>query len=351
MADRVASEGVEDGIASPDVRGVTGGRSALARAAIIGVALSAVVALLLVAFIWPAVRTAPRNIPLAVAGPPAAVQQISAALAKAQPGAFEVIPVGDEAAARTAILDRDVLGALVIGQKGVTVLTAPGASTAVASLITEVGRAIGTQLQTAQGVTVPNVATTEVVVPAGSGDPLGAGFPSLVLPLVIASLLTGIAASFAVKGTAARLVTLLVSSVLAGLWASLIAGNWFGVLPGSWAVVGVAALSVLSVSAAIVGAHTLVGRVGVAIVAPVVLLLGNPLSAAGSAPQLLPDGWAALGQALPPGATVQALRSAAFFDGARVGWPIAVLSIWAAAGLLLVLVGHFWAPSARKGSA
>ena len=347
MAGKLASQGVEGEAASPDVRDVAGARSTLAKAAVIGVALSAVVALLLVAFIWPAVRTAPRNVPLAVAGPSAAVQQVSAALAKAQPGAFDVKAVADESAARALIVNREALGGLVIGQKGVTVLTAPGASTAVASMITEVGRAVGTQLLAAQGVTVPTVASTEVVAAGGSGDPLGAGFPSLVLPLVIASLLTGIAASFGVKGTGGRLVTLLVSSVLAGVWASLIAGSWFGVVTGSWSVVGVAALGVLSVSAAIVGAHTLVGRAGVAIVAPVILLLGNPLSAAASAPQLLPDGWSALGQALPPGATVQALRSVAFFDGANAGWPIAVLSIWAAAGLVLVFVGHFRASAPR----
>jgi hypothetical protein len=232
----------------------------------------------------------------------------------------------------------------------VTVLTAPGASAAVASLITEVGRAVGTQLLTAQGVTVATVATTEVVVAAGPGDPFGAGFPSMVLPLVIASLLTGIAASFAVKGTGARLVTLLVSSVLAGVWASLIAGSWLGVVAGSWAVVGVTTLGVLSVSAAIVGAHTLIGRVGVAIVAPGILLIGNPLSAAASAPQMLPDGWSALGQALPPGAMVQALRSVAFFDGAGARWPITILAIWAGMGLVLVLVGLVRAPSRKTAT-
>jgi len=350
MTERTLPLTVEDESATRQSPPAQDPSTGLPRAAVIGVALSAVVALLLLAFVWPAVRTAPRNVPLAVAGPSAAVQQVSAALAKAQPGAFQVVPVADAAAARAAILDRDVLGALVLGQKGVTVLTAPGASAAVASLITEVGRAVGTQLATAQGAVVPAVSTTEVVVAAGSGDPYGAGFPSLVLPLVIASLLTGIVAAFVVSGVAARLVTLLVSSVLAGCWASLIAGTWLGVVAGSWAVVGVAALGVLSVSAAIVGAHTLIGRIGVAVVVPVILLVGNPLSAAASAPQMLPDGWSALGQALPPGATVQALRSVAFFDGTGAGWPVAVLAIWAAAGLVLVLVGLARRPSRVKRS-
>jgi hypothetical protein len=95
MSDRIAPETVRGEVAAPGERAVAAGHSGLARAGLIGIALSAVVAVLLVAFGWPAVQTAPRHVPLAVAGPSAAVQQVSAALAKAQPGAFEVVPVPD----------------------------------------------------------------------------------------------------------------------------------------------------------------------------------------------------------------------------------------------------------------
>lgn len=339
MSTHEATPKIDPGRSSEARRTQIGKHSDLARAFGIGVVMSAVVAVLLLAFAWPAVHTSPHNLPIAIAGQPATVQNVSAALSQAQPGAFEVTPVADEESARTAILNRDVMGALVIDQKGVTVLTAPGASSAVATLLTELGRTVGAQLLSAQGVTVPNVATQTVVVPGGSGDPLGSGFPSLVLPLVIASLSTGVVTAFVVKSTGGRLLSLLVSAVLAGAWISLIAGTWLGIVVGSWTVAGVGALCVLSVSAALVGAYTLLGRIGIAVVAPVILLLGNPLSAAASAPQLLPAGWSALGQVLPPGAAVQALRSVAFFSFAGAGGPIMILSLWAGIGLVLVLFG------------
>jgi hypothetical protein len=70
------------------------------------------------------------------------------------------------------------------------------------------------------------------------------------------------------------------------------------------------------------------------------ILLGNPFSAAPSAPEFLPQPWGELGQLLPPGAGVTAVRSVAFFDGAAIGRPLLVLAIWLVAGLLLVLLGR-----------
>lgn len=320
-------------------RALPAGRISVLLALPIGLALSALVAVMVIAFVWPAVNTAPRNVPLALVGPPAAVDQVAGALAQAEPGAFEVVLVADEAAARTAIAERDVIGALVLGQEGVLVLTAPGAGQAPTTLVAQAGQAVATQLALAQGAQGSAAATVEVVVPAGSGDPIGAGFPALVLPVVIASLLIGLAVALGIGGAYARLTALLVAAALAGGWVALLAGGWLGVVAGTWQVAGVVALAVLAVSATVTGAHTVLGRLGVALATPVLLLVGNPLSAAAAAPSMLPDGWASLGQALPPGALVQALRSVSFFDGVAAGFPLLVLAGWAGAGLLLTAVG------------
>lgn len=310
------------------------------RAAGLGVLLAVVVGVMLTAFAWPAVNTAPRDLPVAVVGPAPAVQQVTAALAQAEPGAFVVVPAADEAAARAAIESRDVVGALLLGADGVTVLTAPGGGQSVATLLEGVGDAVGTQLLAARGAQVTAPATTQVVVPGGAGDTYGVGFPTMVLPLVMGALLVGVVTSLAVRGVGARLATLLVAAPLAGGLATLVAGSWLEIVPATWAVAGVVGIGVLAVSGAVVGAHAVLGRVGVAVVAPVILLLGNPLSAAATGPQMLPDGWASLGQALPPGALVQALRSLAFFDGAAAGRPLAVLAIWAVCGVALVAAGR-----------
>jgi hypothetical protein len=74
----------------------------------------------------------------------------------------------------------------------------------------------------------------------------------------------------------------------------------------------------------------------VALGAVLLFLLGNPISAVASAPELLPEPWGAIGQLLPPGAGATLLRSTAFFDGAGGTVPAVVLASWAAAGLVLV---------------
>jgi hypothetical protein len=310
------------------------------RAAALGLILAVVVGVMVTAFAWPAVSTAPRDVPVAVVGPEPAVQQVAAALAQAEPGALAVVPMADEPAARAAIEARDVAGALVLGPDGVTVLTAPGGGQSVATLLEGVGDAVGTQLLASRGVEVPTPATAEEVVLGGAGDTYGVGFPTMVLPLVMSALLIGTVTSLAVRGAGARLVTLLVAAPLAGGVAALVAGAWLEIVPATWRVAGVVALGVLAVAGAVAGAHALLGRVGVALVAPAILLLGNPLSAAATSPQMLPDGWASLGQALPPGAIVQALRSVAFFDGAAAGFPLAVLAVWAGVGVALVAAGR-----------
>lgn len=70
-------------------------------------------ALALWAFAWPAARTAPRDLPLGVAGPAAATAQVEQQLAQHE-GAFEIHRYADEAAARDAVEDRTVYGAVVV---------------------------------------------------------------------------------------------------------------------------------------------------------------------------------------------------------------------------------------------
>jgi hypothetical protein len=67
---------------------------------------------------------------------------------------------------------------------------------------------------------------------------------------------------------------------------------------------------------------------------------GNPFSGAQASPLMLPEGWAQVGQALPPGALASALRSQAYFGGTGAGWGFAVLGIWAALGVAALVLGR-----------
>ena len=90
---------------------------------------------------------------------------------------------------------------------------------------------------------------------------------------------------------------------MAGLVAVGIAQGWLGVIGGDWlANASVLGLAVLAVGSAVTGLTALLGRAGAALGALLMVLVGNPLSAITSAPELLPEPAGAIGQLLPPGA-------------------------------------------------
>jgi hypothetical protein len=129
-------------------------------------------------------------------------------------------------------------------------------------------------------------------------------------------------------------------SVVAGVVAAAIIPPVLGITDGSYlALAGVIALIVGAVSATVVGLGAVLGRGGALLGVLLGLFVGNPLSAAASAPEMLPQPWGALGQLMPPGAGATGVRSVGFFDGTAIGEPILVLSAWLLAGLVLVWVG------------
>ncbi|QKZ23191.1 ABC transporter permease [Streptomyces chartreusis] len=289
-------------------------------------------ALALWAFAWPAARTAPRDLPLGVAGPAAATAQVEQQLGRHE-GAFDIHRYADEAAAREAIEDRTVYGAVVVTPQGPEVLTASAASPAVAQLLQQAvaqqAAAEGTQVKTVD------------VVPAPESDPRGAGLTSSVLPLALAGMAAGAAVTLlGLRGV--RAVGALVGvATLIGLVAASIAHSWLGVLTGDWwAEAGVFALTTLAVSGAVAGLAALVGTAGIGITAATIMLIGNPFSGAASAPQMLPEPVGAIGQWLPPGAGTTLLRSVSFFDGSAAIGPALTLTWWAALGLGAVLLGN-----------
>ncbi|MFF6915011.1 ABC transporter permease [Streptomyces sp. NPDC012466] len=295
-------------------------------------------AIALWAFAWPASRISPRDLPLGVAGPPAAVTQVERQLERHE-GAFEIHRYADEAAARDAIEDRSVYGAVVVTPQGPELLTASAAGPAVAQFLQQ-----AMAQQAAAGD--PQIRTVDVV-PTPAGDPRGAVLNAAVLPLALAGIAAGaVVTLLGLRGIRAVLA-LLGASALVGVAAAGIAHSWLGALGGDWwAEAAVLALSTLAVGGAVAGLAALVGPAGTGIAAATVMLLGNPFSGATSAPQMLPEPAGAIGQWLPPGAGTTVLRSVSYFDGAAATGPALTLTWWAALGLCAVLFGN--ALRARK---
>lgn len=300
----------------------------------VAIGLAVLVGALVTAFAWPASETRPRDVPLAVVAPPeTTVAEVEQRLASVMPGAFDVEPARDAEAARELITDREVYGALVLDPAGPPqLLTASAASPAVAQLLENVVRSRRTE-------TGPQ--SIEDVVPLPDDDPRGAGLTAAALPMTLGGLAVGLGMSLAVAGARRVVAGALLAAAATGLIAALVVQVWLGSLDGSyWVNAGVIALAVAAISAALIGLYAALGRPGIGLGALVMLLLGNPLSGIPTAPEMLPSGWGAFGQLLPPGASGTLLRSTAYFDGAAAGGPLFVLTAWLAGGLLLAAVGR-----------
>lgn len=303
--------------------------------------LTILLSVIMIAFAWPATRSSVHDIPIAVAGPPAATAQVAQQLEAKRPGAFDVTIVDGTAAAERLILDREVYGAIDVSSGKPQLIIASAASPVVAQALQQVALALGG--------TDPGAAVRDLV-PLPAEDPRGAGLSAGALPLVLggiaaAGLLTGL-----IAGAARRLAGALAFAVTGGLALTAILQFWLGSVEGSyWLNAGAVALGIAATALTILGLESLLGVAGLGLGAASMMLLGNPLSGLASAPEMLPSGWGAFGQFLPPGAAGSLLRSTAFFDGHAAAADVWVLLGWAALGLVLAGLGA--ARTARRPAA
>jgi hypothetical protein len=284
---------------------------------IVGVLLVQLVAVL--AFVLPVHKPEPHEVPVGVVGVPAAAAQ--AKLDKAKPGAFDVRGYTSLGAAENGIRDREVYGALVPAER--RVLVASAASPAVAGMLEQ---GPGKHAQVTD------------VVKVDKDDPRGATLNSLFLPLIIASI-PAAALLATTRLSRRRLLGALGGlAVAGGLLVVAVVGPVLGLLPGPYlALSAVAALIILAMALPTAGLVRAIGAPGIGLGALTFLLIGNPGSGNGTAPELLPGFWRAVGPLLPPGAGGSALRNVAYFDGAALTRPLLVLAAFATFGTVLVL--------------
>jgi hypothetical protein len=281
------------------------------------------VALIVTLFLWPSSRLEPRDLPVGVAGPPAAAQTLEQKL-EAREGAFEVHRYPDEAAARAAIEDRDIYGAFVATPSGTQLLTASAASATVAQTLTRAATE-------AQG----SAPQAKDVVPVSQA---GNALPSAVFPLILGGSLIAAFSRLRQPGSFKRAGVVVAGAILAGLAATALIQSWLGVVEGSWAAnAGVLTLTLLAIAATVAGLDALFGTIGATTGALLMILIGNPFAGASSGPEMLPEPTGLIGQLMPPGAGINLLRSTGFFDGAAVTGHVVVLAVWAAVGLTMVL--------------
>ncbi|MDN4613203.1 ABC transporter permease [Leifsonia sp. F6_8S_P_1B] len=328
-----------------------------ARALGLAVAAAAVVVTVLLAFLWPTVTSSVKDLPIAVAGPSAAVTAVEKQLDTAADDAFAVTGVDDRAAAVELIRTRDVYGAIVLGEKP-EVLTASANGAVVSQLLGQVAGKLQAQAQQQADAAVQQAiaagkapAGTEAptiqvpvtdVVPLASTDARGVGLTASAFPLVLGGMLGGILISILVAGSWRRLAAVTAYAVVTGLAVTGVMQGWFGILQGGyWLNAAAVSLSMFATAAFIVGMNALLGRVGIAVGAVLTMLIGNPLASAAQPLQFLPGPWGEIGQWFVPGASVSLLRDLSYFPDANAAFPWLVLAAWGAVGVVAMLAGHF----------
>ncbi|MFE4196076.1 hypothetical protein ACFRJ9_09450 [Paenarthrobacter sp. NPDC056912] len=318
-----------------------------------GIVGSLIVAIVVLAFLWPAKTTAAHNLPISISGPTAAVTALKDAIATQQPDAFDFVEVANRDAAVSQIKARETYGGIVLGDATTMpeVLTAPAGSAAATQILNGVAAQLQVQLTQRVAAAGGNPATAKVtvtpVVPLSASDPNGSGLAAASFPMAMGGMIGGALISLLVVGAIRRLVALAGFGVAVGLILALILDTWFGFLQGDfWINASAIALSILATSAFIVGCTSLLGTKGIAIGAVLTLFVGNPISSAAAPWQFLPEPWGAVGQFFVPGAASWLIRSLSYFPDANVAPQWWILLGWTAVGLILTLVGHFRAEAA-----
>ncbi|WBB60922.1 hypothetical protein O7599_36490 [Streptomyces sp. WMMC500] len=278
---------------------------------------------------------APSEMPLGLAGPGPAVAQIEAQLDAAAPDAFEVTRYADEAEARTALRDQDVLGALVVGpspKQPPALLVASAAGDAPTTAATKAYEQLTAKLGTPQRV--------DDVAPLPEKDSRGISAVLLCVALTIGAVIFQLVLSLAAAHVraSARWLSCVCYAAVAGLAGAVFAGPVTGTLDGHFPeLLGIATLLSLTVVGVVAACQALLGALGIAVGALLVLPLGLASSGGVVDPHFQPAFYGAVSEYLPMGSTVSLLRRVLYFDGNAVGGPLLTLLLWAGGAWLVTL--------------
>lgn len=296
-----------------------------------------VVSLLILLFLWPAGSAEPRNLPIGLVGPNQQTSQIAQMMDQQQPGAIEFTGFENPAAAKEAIDQKEIYGAIVLGQQP-EVMIATAANPSVAQFIRDLGNNLMVLSASQQGMQIPQLKVRELAAMPES-DPRGAVFGSAALPLVIGGISLGAMAALRLKTGGGRIALVSAASVTTGLVAAGVVAGVFGALPGDYLANAFAMAAVIAaIGFALVGAHALLGLAGFGITAATLFLLGNPLNGVALPVEFYPEGWGLIGQLMPIGAGFELMKRINFFETADQSTQWWVLAIWILVGFLLSLL-------------
>jgi hypothetical protein len=273
---------------------------------------------------------APHDLPVGVVGGADQVERVQAELDRAAPGQFAVERLADEAAARTAVLHRDVYGAFLPGPPP-RLLSAGANGQGVTMTLTEaftpLAQQAGGQLQ------------AEDLRPLAPGDTRALGIFYGAFGVVLGGFLFGIQSYSAAPKLPLRwrLLSILLFAVVSGALVAWAAAVLYAAVPAGYGIVallvGLLALSVAATSALVLRT---IGSAGTFVTSLGLVILGNATSTGNLPAEYLPPWLHPLAEVLPPGVAVRALRGATYFSDDGVARAIWVLGLWSVVPLALI---------------
>jgi len=303
-------------------------------------------------------KASPRDVPVGVVAPAAKLAAVVDLLER--DGVFAVSEYPSAADLRAGIERREVYGGVDVTAAQPHLYVAGAAGPAAANLLrttytTVVGQQSAEQLaalaEAGDTVTVAQAqalaaapAITDVV-PLPADDVSGASLGFLTQALALGGTIASIGLGRLIPRTRrswkrglGHLTTLVVyalGSAAVVLWSM----SWFGVGADAdrWGTLGIFALISLAITGSTAGAVAVFGPGG-ALLGGLYFTVGTVISGASILPEFLPAFGRHLGENLPTGAGVQAVRDNLYFPYAGIGAHLLVLAVYAGLGCLLVLV-------------
>lgn len=271
----------------------------------------------------------PHHLSVAVTGPQALVGRLGSLLNVHHPGAFTLHPYSSPRAARAAVVDRRVVGAVVVAAHRFRLFVAEAGGASPARVLTATFGAVAAA--TGRHLTVVDL------VPPAPGDAQALSPFFVVLGMLFPSLAAGVASSLASPraSTKWRLGLLVTTAVLMGLVVAAVAEGLTGLGPYP-AVAGIVALFSLAVSVPTAGLSRF-RRPAVALAVVIFVVLG--ISSSGGPSGLgafSPGFFRAIDTALPVGAAATVLRNTVYFHGHATTDGLGVLAAWAVGGLAVL---------------
>ncbi|MFE2813928.1 hypothetical protein ACFXGG_26360 [Streptomyces nigra] len=250
---------------------------------------------------------------------------------------LKVTQYPDEAAARTAMDEARIYGALVSSGGSNALIVVPSMSDLapldLAVHFEEAARSTGQKLKVQQYTPLPLAAK----------DPFGLVQALMLVPLLIGGYMSS-TLLMAATGKAAgrwRAAQLAGFAVISGLVIDLIVCYWLEGFPSSkfWITWPICSLIVAVVAFVAAILQKLLGPIGTLVTVVLMILLGNPSSGGASGVPYLPDFWRDLGPYLPPRNGYILLHHTIYFDGHGTSQALINLLIYlgVATAVLIVL--------------